>query len=281
MNHAAGERILGADRDGSDAALADPDRVDLHLHGLGDVGRGIGIDLAAVVGTVGDENDHLGLRLRLAQAGQRGGEAGADGGAVGQPVEGHVFELAKEKGLIGGGRGLRDGPAGEDDEADPVARALSDEVRDHRLGHGEAVVGLKVHGGHRARDVERHHDVDALGGELVAPETLLRPGQGDHDQGEREGGEPLREGAESGADGARQAPGHGRARKRKGGLQGLEPAREEGEKKRQGQQDQHPGGLELEGGEAHADFLRSCWRACISISVRRRRSMRPTISLTS
>jgi hypothetical protein len=126
--------------------------------------------------------------------------------AVARPEPIAVLELAKEEGLVGGGGRLGDRATGEDDEADPVSGALLDEVRDHRFRDGQPVVGLKVLGGHGAGHIEGHHDVDTLGGELIAAEALLGAGQCNHDEGEGEGGKPKGQRPEPGPQAPRKAP---------------------------------------------------------------------------
>ena len=66
-------------------------------------------------------------------------------------------------------------------------RAALDELGHHLLRHRQAVPRLEVLGRHRARDVERHHDVDALRGHVLAQRAVLRPRQrhGAQDEAER------------------------------------------------------------------------------------------------
>ena len=123
------------DRHRDASAAPDQDRVDAHLHRLGHVGRRAGIDLTRVVRAVGDEHHHPALRLRAAQARERGGEARADRGAVRQHLEPHVVELAQQHGRVGGRRRLRQAAAREDDEPDAVALPATDELGDRLLGH--------------------------------------------------------------------------------------------------------------------------------------------------
>ena len=152
---------------GRHALGADADRVDADALRLGDLGRRQRGDLAAVVHAVGQQDDDLRFGIALAQAVDRRRQAVAD-------------RRGLEGALVGGQGALREGLARECHQPDPVAVAVGDERSGHLLGRRDAV-GPEVACQHRARDVDRQHDVDALGVRVRKPLHVLRARQR-HDQ---------------------------------------------------------------------------------------------------
>ncbi len=142
-------------------------------------GRGGGdrVDLARVVGAVGDQHDHPGLGRAVLEASGGVRQRHADGGAVRQAVELDRVDEQAEHVAVGGQRRPGHGRAGEDRQADAVAGAPGDEVAHDLLGHGEPVAGLEVLGAHAARDVEHDLDVDPLGEALLPGIAELRAGE--------------------------------------------------------------------------------------------------------
>ena len=69
-----------------------------------------------------------------------------------------AVEHRRQQRLVVGQRRLREGLAGKDDEADPIAHTAQDVVADDLFGDEEAVFGPKVGRPHRARDVESDED---------------------------------------------------------------------------------------------------------------------------
>ena len=126
------------------------------------------------------------LRLGRAVLEARGGarQGDADGGAVRQGVELDRVDEQLQHLAVGGQRRAGHGGAGEDHQADAVAGPAGDEVLDHLLRHGQAVLGLEVLGSHAARDVEHDLDVDPLGQALLPGVAELRPGERQHQAGE-------------------------------------------------------------------------------------------------
>ena len=93
---------------------------------------------------------------------------------------------AQEGAVVERERHVRVGLAPEHDEADAIGRAAAHEVLDDHLGGVEAV-GHQVGLLHRARDVERDDDVDALELEVVVDARGLRARQRhahQHDRGQ-------------------------------------------------------------------------------------------------
>ena len=165
---------------GRHALGADADRVDADTLRLGDLGRRLGCDLAAVVHAVGQQDDYLRLGLALAQAVDRRCQAVADRRAVFDQAAADARQQGLQRPLVGGQGALREGLACECHQSDPVAVAVGDERSGHLLGRRDAV-GPEVACQHRARDVDRQHDVDALGVRVRKPLHVLRARQC-HDQ---------------------------------------------------------------------------------------------------
>ena len=109
----------------------------------------------------------LDLRVGMAQPVERHADAVADRGAV--AVDDPEVQLASMRrnvpwSSVSGDVGV--GLAPEHHQADAIGRAPAHEVLDHRLGRLEPV-GHEVGLLHRARQIERDHDVDALELEVV------------------------------------------------------------------------------------------------------------------
>ena len=139
---------------------------------------------AAVVHAVREQDHDLRLGVALAQAVDGRGQTVADGRAVLDQTAADAGQQGLEGALVRGQGALREGLAGEGDQADPVAVAVGDERAGDLLGRRDAV-GLEVAGEHRPRDVDGQHDVDTLG---VRPGILfdaLRAGQRHDGQGQR------------------------------------------------------------------------------------------------
>ncbi|MCU0276648.1 MAG: hypothetical protein MUF02_07330 [Acidobacteria bacterium] len=176
------ERSESGYRVGRLAAGADADGIDLDVEIAGHLGRVARIDLAAVVHPVGEQDDDLGLGRRVADAVDRGGQGHADGRTILQLAELGLLEIEFQDVVIHGQRTLGEGGGGEDDQAQAVAAAFLDEGGDDLLGHLQAVLGLEIDGGHRARDVQGEEDVHPLLLVDTESEEALRPGQGQDEQ---------------------------------------------------------------------------------------------------
>jgi hypothetical protein len=132
------------------------------------------VDVAGVVGAVGEQHHHLAARVAAAQAVERRAEPVADGRARAvDEVEGERAHHALQHGVVERRRHHRVGLAAEHHEPDAVAAAPLDELRHHLLGGLEAR-GLQVGRAHRARQVDGDHDVDARQLERVGRVDALR-----------------------------------------------------------------------------------------------------------
>ena len=215
------------------AAGADADGVHLGVEGLGDLGRLARAQRAGVVAAVGEQDDHLGLRLGVAQSLDRRAEGRADRGAVAGHADLQPLEEGGDDAVIEGQRALGERLVAEDDHADLVVLALLDEPLDHRLRHLQAVaapvdraIGVQVQRLHAARGVEHQDDVDALGLHLGLTPAGLRPRQAEDQQRHRQQPQPLDQPAQE--QGARrpqplERPGGGEAHRRRAAPPGQQP----------------------------------------------------------
>ena len=158
-----------------------------------------GRDPAAGVVAVGQEDEHLVLRVRRLEE----PDAQADRVADHRVRAGHAGPGLVEKGAAGAEvareRRLEVGPVSEDDEAQPVALAARDEVLEHELHRLEPVEALPV-GRHEVprlhglREIDREQQVARGVGLVQRRLHPLRPRQGEHDEGPGErGDEPLQD----------------------------------------------------------------------------------------
>ncbi len=142
---------------------ADTDSIDTDAVGLGYLCRRLRVDVAAVVRTVGEKDNHFGLRGGVFHTVDCIRQAQADGGAVLYHSELDGLEEVNQHSMVCGKRTLRETLACEDHESDLVVGAGDDEVGGDLLRCLEAV-RLQVFRLHGSRDVECHHNVNTLGG---------------------------------------------------------------------------------------------------------------------
>ena len=147
-NHAAGaEPPAGVveDRHRHESVPPGTDGVDRQAARLGNLGGLLGGEHAAVVGAIGHEDDERALALAallalgLLEAGEGHAQTVADGGAVLDHAELEALDLAAQPLVVEGQRGERVGAAREDDHADAVTGALTDEGLDDGLDGLQAV----------------------------------------------------------------------------------------------------------------------------------------------
>ncbi len=118
---------------------ADTDRVDFHAF----VGRqscgGQRIDLAAVVGAIGDQNQHAALCRALTQAFEGQADGIADGGVLAGDADSRFVEPHANGVPVESQWRLQIGLTAEQDQADPVAVATFE--KNHRVNAAPVTVG--------------------------------------------------------------------------------------------------------------------------------------------
>ena len=184
---------LGRGPEAAEGAVPRREPVAAHAHGVdldaerrGGFGRRLGVHLAAVVLAVGEQDDHLGGGLGVAEPGRRRREGRPDRRPVLDQAHADLLQHRQQERVVERQRCLSVGLGGEHDQPDPVRLAPAHELGGDGLG-GLEPVRHEVLGGHRGGHVEREHDVDALGGPLDGGVALLGPRQ--PEQPEREGGQ--------------------------------------------------------------------------------------------
>ena len=139
--------------------------------------------MSPVVGTVGQQDDHLGLGFGILDTAHRIGQAQSDGRTILDQTAVDAVEQVDEHGMVGGQGTLCETLSGKDHQADVVAMTAGDEGRGNRFGRLQAV-GFEVFGQHTGRDIQRHDYVDALCGSVLPAVHRLGPGQHHDHQGE-------------------------------------------------------------------------------------------------
>ena len=163
-------------------ADAEADRADPLLFQLSDAALPV-----LVVGLAVAEHDQEAVGRGTGAECLQGGvhERRVVGATLWQVIGGqHGQELAQDF-IIRAERTLEKGGAGKDDEADAFAGELLEEGADEQLGAFEAR-RLDVGREHRAREVNRDHDLAGLVEDGLLDATPLRPGEGDDGQGQAE-----------------------------------------------------------------------------------------------
>ena len=100
-------------------------RIDADAEALGNLGCRHRRDVATVVGTVGQQDDHAALGLRVLQATDAVGQSHADGRTILYQstlcnVSTHVLQQVEQRGVVGGHGALRKSLTGKDAQTDVV-----------------------------------------------------------------------------------------------------------------------------------------------------------------
>ena len=155
------------------------------------------MDVRLAVGQEDHDAADLLLRLELGEPGHRELEARADRRAVlflRREVE--LVRGRREVPVVERQRAPRIGVVRERDQADRIvgspveAGATEHELLEHlldRVEPGELLVALReIERPHRARDVDRHHDRDAIAADAGGLVTGAWPGEGDRERDDAE-----------------------------------------------------------------------------------------------
>ena len=170
----------GLERIRRHAFRSDSDRIDTHAERLGDLGGGNRSDLAGVVRTIGQKDDHLRLSVAVLDTAHGIRQAQPDSRSVLDHTALDILEEIQQDRMIGCQRALRKALGRKDHETDVIVRTAVDERRGHILRRLQAV-RFQVLRQHTTRDIHRQHDIDTFRGRIGPTIRGLRTGQ-DHDQ---------------------------------------------------------------------------------------------------
>ena len=176
---ASGPRITLPNGDRHLAAASDQHRMHGDVFIGRQLGRRHGVELARVVGAVGDQHHNLRVGGRGPQAIDGRADPQTDGGAVGERPQPDLLEKMVGDIVVQGERTDRDRRTGKDDQPDPVVGPAVEKPPDDLFRDPEAVGGLEVEGRHRTRDVEGDHHIHPLRMLEMPGEHFLRTRQGD------------------------------------------------------------------------------------------------------
>ncbi|MCY1183527.1 hypothetical protein D9M73_241580 [compost metagenome] len=147
---------------------ANADRIDFHAFLGRQPGGGEGVDFTAIVGAVGDQNQHATCCRTRAQALEGQADSIADGGVFAGNADTRFIEPDAHGVAVEGQRRLQVGLATEQDQADPVTFAAFEEIAEQVLDQRQSahffVLPLHVREVHGAGNVHRHQQITATGG---------------------------------------------------------------------------------------------------------------------
>lgn len=127
------------------------------------------IEFAAVVRAIGNQDQHAAVGRALAQALDGKADGIADGGIAARDADPRLVQPDTHGTSVEGQRRLQVGLAAEEDQTDPIAVALLDEVAEQHLDQlqsGELLaLPLHVRVIHRAGDIHCEQQVAATGGQ--------------------------------------------------------------------------------------------------------------------
>ena len=142
---------------------SDTDGVDSNPFLLGNFGSSERGNDAGIVGAIGEQNNALGFGFSPFDAVDGGGYTVANGCAIGiEHIDVDFIDGVHEHSLMCGHGQKRESFAGENHDANVVGFALRHKVGSHFFCRFQAV-GLKVAREHTCRDVDREHNVGAIG----------------------------------------------------------------------------------------------------------------------
>ncbi len=148
------------------------------------MGGGQRVNLAGVVGPIGEQHNNPALGFRIAQHVGPIGQPQANGrAAIQADVPGNLgfIQHPLQHFVIKRGRHLAKGLGGKNNQANPVVIALLNKLADDPFGRANTV-WLKIKGGHTARNIQDNSDVYPLAHNNFAGAAGLGPGQGDNQQ---------------------------------------------------------------------------------------------------
>lgn len=254
---------------GDAALLADPDGVDPDIVGFGGFGGGDGLELAAIIGPIGEEDEDAGIGFEVAEAPTGAADGATDGGPVLNLADAEVGEASLEPLVVEGEGADEVRLGGEGEEADAIGLTLVDKVAHDGADGGEAIdadaIELKIVGPHGGGQIDGEEDIEAAG--LGGSEFLtgLGAGEGEDEEGDGEpahGGAPV---AGAVADKSGQLggqPGGGKAE----GTGAAEPPDEEEASREEGEKEQESRVCEAEdhgwaGALGSGGVVATGWRA--------------------
>lgn len=160
------------------AAAAERNRVHAHAFGLGKFGGFQWVEHAGRVDAIGEQHYHALPLFLLAQPFDRQRNRIADRGFAPGQAHHAVGQLIADRGQVSGQRRQRIGALAEHQQADTIAFAAIQKVRQHRLGRRQAIDDAAaehhIRLAHAAGQIHRQHHLSRLARRLDHLAQLLR-----------------------------------------------------------------------------------------------------------